>query len=336
MISKFPLSLVLLLSALTFQACAEEPKPPEDKPGADKKADDRAAKRELRKKEAQQQGDQPKDIQRGGPGMGRDWGGPRGGPFIGMIERDIRAQMGLDTPIQLNQIPMAFDRRMAFKIPVGGIENFDEMGDGAKVEEVFALTPEQTKSLDTLRDEYKTELDAMQKRLDDVNKAMADQIKDLRKKFELKANDVLTGDAKTGKEKLDAVREDWQRKREALAKEQQPKHDEILNEAHRLTADKLDRQAMQDFIEKTRENIRVLREASFNLAHETTGKMKDALSGEAKANLELALLKFENRHQRMKKDGNPKDPAQNHEVGKEKKIETGGINAEKPVPAPDF
>ena len=362
-------SLVLLFCGFALPLHALEDKPADggDKPVApppavdadkavpgDKKtpdADDKhATKREMRKKER----DNPAaaDAPGGGKGPramaldGRRPGGP-GGLGMSAIEREIRHQIGLDSQILLSQLPMGFDQHMAFKVPVGGIDTLDDFGDGLKAEDVFGLTPEQTKSMETLREEYKAKLDEMQKRLDDVNKAMADQIRDLRKTYELKANDVLTGDAKTGKEKLDAIAADWLQRREALAKEQQPKQEEMLAEARRLATEakeKPDRQNWQEWFDKTRESIRGMREWVFTLAKDTSQKMKDALSGEAKANLEMALLKIENRRQKMMqgfggpggKDGGNKDGGPGRDKPRDKKGDGPAINAEKPLPAPDF
>ena len=55
----------------------------------------------------------------------------------------------------VNALNFGPQKRFVSRTPVGGIDNLDNWRAGWKVEDVFTLTDEQTKSLEGLRGEYK-------------------------------------------------------------------------------------------------------------------------------------------------------------------------------------
>jgi hypothetical protein len=135
-------------------------------------------------------------------------GGDRGGPrnVIGMVSRMLGIE--IEDPKaapKLDVLPVGPDRRFVFNVPVGGVDTPSATGSGWKVESVFKATDEQKKSLDALRDEYAAEQKKLEKEVQDQYKAMAEKAKELRLRFEKRANDVLTGDDKTRKEQMDAL-----------------------------------------------------------------------------------------------------------------------------------
>ncbi len=158
---------------------------------------------------------------RGAGGRGQWQGGGQGGPggllgglmggqrnnIIGMASRmlgfdieDPKANTG-----KVEALPLGAEKRMVVSVPVGGVDNFSGTGQGWKVETVFKMTEEQTKAVDALRDEYKGEQKKLEAEIHEQQKAMAEKVKLLRAKYEQRANDVLTGDDKTAKEKMDAL-----------------------------------------------------------------------------------------------------------------------------------
>lgn len=144
----------------------------------------------------------------GGPGgfLGGLMGGQRNN-IIGMASRmlgfdieDPKANTG-----KVEALPLGAEKRMVVSVPVGGVDNFSGTGQGWKVETVFKMTDEQTKAVDALREEYKAEQKKLEAEIHEQQKAMAEKVKLLRAKYEQRANDVLTGDDKTAKEKMDAL-----------------------------------------------------------------------------------------------------------------------------------
>ncbi len=185
--------------------------------------------------------------QNGGPGGGR--GGPggfggmggRGGAMLQQLLGDVTVNQGmralgdvstmfsrmlginadeLKKEVSPEQLPLAASRRFVSKIPVGGIDNFDVASGGWKMEGVFKMSPEQTKSVDALRDEYKAEQKKLGQEIYAEELKLAQKVAELRAKYEQKANDLLTGADKEAKQKMDA-----------LSMEIQVKNSDALNEA---------------------------------------------------------------------------------------------------------
>jgi hypothetical protein len=171
----------------------------------------------------------------GGPGGGGPmWGGGRGfggfGGGGGGITGMIRGFLGIDfedpkAPVKLDALPLGIDKRLVINVPVGGVDNPAANTNGWKMESIFKLTEEQQKAVDALREEYK----AQQKKLDEevlaAQKAVAEKVKDLRLKYEQRANDILTGNDKTTKEKLDALARETITKNMAVVTEMMPMFD---------------------------------------------------------------------------------------------------------------
>jgi alanyl-tRNA synthetase len=105
----------------------------------------------------------------------------------------------------IEQLPLTETRRFITRIPVGGVDNFVMSGNGWKMEGVFKLTPEQTKTVDALRDEYSAEQKKLAKEIYEEELKLAQKVTDLRAKYEQKANDVLAGADKEAKQQMDAL-----------------------------------------------------------------------------------------------------------------------------------
>lgn len=122
--------------------------------------------------------------------------------FGDIIDADSRAK--------LDQLPYGVERRNVLNIPIGGIDNpgaqFNNRAIG--VEDYFTLTPEQTKAVTALREEFKTAQDDLAKEIFAQQREWAKKIATLRGAYELRANDVLTGDDKKKKEELDKFMQD--------------------------------------------------------------------------------------------------------------------------------
>jgi hypothetical protein len=129
------------------------------------------------------------------------------GGVIGMISRSLGIDIEVNTKTEasVEELPLGAKKRMVTRIPVGGVDNFSPTGEGWKMEYVFKMTPEQTKAVDTLRDEYKAEEKKLQQELLEQQKAFAAKVTELRQKYEQKANAVLTGEDKDAKDKMDAL-----------------------------------------------------------------------------------------------------------------------------------
>lgn len=241
----------LLLSTLTAglawsSSAAEDekaPKPDGDKGGA--KAEAKGENREQRR-EMRREGERGRDGERGGEARGRGEGGPpwaqalqnvglqnvgvpggRGSQnVISMASRMLGVE--IEDPkaqTKIEELPLGAEKRQVLNVPIGGIDNPGGTGQGWKMESVYKLTEEQTKALETVRIEY----DADQKKLDaeikEQMKLIAEKVKQLRQKYELRANDVLAGEDKASKEKIDALALDLQKKNTTVVKEVQPLFD---------------------------------------------------------------------------------------------------------------
>ncbi len=176
----------------------------------------------------------------GGGGGGFNGGGFGGGGGItgaigalggtdgvmGMVSRMLG--FNLEDPKaapKLDQLPLGPSKRLVLQIPVGGVDNFNPTGAGWKMETVFKMTPEQTKSADALRDEYTAEEKKLNQEILDAEKALAAKVVDLRTKYEKKANELLTGIDKETKEKMDALAADVYAKNAATVAETMPLYD---------------------------------------------------------------------------------------------------------------
>jgi len=126
---------------------------------------------------------------------------------------------------KLEVLPLGVDKRLVLHVPVGGVDNPSGTGAGWKMESIFKLTEEQTKAVDTLREEYKAEQATLNKEIQEQQKALAEKVAQLRLKYEQRANDVLTGEDKAAKEKLDALARETQTKNAQIVAEALPLYD---------------------------------------------------------------------------------------------------------------
>jgi hypothetical protein len=207
-------------------------------------------KKDKAEKEAQKENDRAAEDARraGGRGFGgRDggggapaWGGGQGGqggPFGGLTNRGaggisqmVSRMLGIEVEdpkatVKVDSLPLGADKRLVLKVPVGGVDNPSGTGEGWKMENIFKMTEEQTKSVDVLREEYKVEQKKLDQEILDMQKAIAEKVKLLRSKYELRANDVLTGEDKASKEKMDALAKELNTKNTAIVTETMPLYD---------------------------------------------------------------------------------------------------------------
>jgi hypothetical protein len=210
----------------------------------------------------------------------------------------INSALGLDSPVKADQLPLGVDRRLVTRVPVGGIDTLQDFGNGLKVEDVFTLTPEQTKAVQDLREKYKGELETLEKAWNEKLKESAADVKKLREKYEQLANDTLTGTAKAEKAKLDALTREFSQQRAAKAEESRAKAEELKTEAEKLAAKaREDRnwEGLRTVGDKAREFARTITEARQTVAKAIQEKMKAAVTGDAKTKLEEALKRLEDR-----------------------------------------
>ena len=158
--------------------------------------------------------------------IGNVMGGRGTSGVTGMISR----MLGIDiedpkAAPKLDQLPLGANKRMVTQIPIGGVDNFNPTGAGWKMETVFTLTPEQTKSTETLREEYATEQKKLDQEIKDAEAALAAKVTDLRSKYEKKANEILTGTDKESKQKMDALAAEVYKKNAATVAETLPLYD---------------------------------------------------------------------------------------------------------------
>jgi|GEM_PF-6689950 len=283
---KFVTLLVLLSAFCLIPVRAEEPKP-EAKP--EKGKDDKA--REERRRDG---------ANRGGQGGDRNWGGGPGaaggreaiGAMLGLggiggnnaMSRGmmglVRGMLGIDiedpkATAKIDGLQFGVERRAVLNVPVGGVDAPGASGDGWKMETFFKLTDVQQKSLETLRDEYKTENKKFEQELLEQQKALAEKVKQLRLKYELRANDVLTGDDKTSKEKMDA-----------LVRETNEKNAKIVADTLPLYPDANDRTQQFAMVRSIREKTQpVIKESEKKLVEltpaESRSKMEEVLKQQA-------------------------------------------------------
>lgn len=242
----------------------------------------------------------------GGPGgFGGGWGRmARGGTDF--MKESIARAVGGDTAVKLDTLPYSENRNLVNEVPVGGVDGLSQNGTGWKVEEVFTTTEEQTKALSDLRTEYKTELEAIQKKLDEVHKTYAAQIVELRKKYELKANDVLTGDAKGEKQKLDEIAASYAKDAKAAGQARVEEGQKLSDEVEKSIATARENQnfdGMGDLFGKLRDFQTSIRTAVAELEKSGRDKMKEAVTGESKTKLTELLKGLEDRENRMRNWG---------------------------------
>ena len=215
------------------------------------------------------------DAGKNDPGNMRSrWAGMAGALGGGNMLADAASRMGIDihdpkTP-KLDALPLGVDKRFVLNIPVGGVDNPSGTGNGWKMEAIFKMTDEQTKSVDALRDEYKGE----QKKLDvdilDQQKVLAAKVTDLRQKFEKRANDILTGADKEAKQKMDALMQDSSAKGAAVVADTLPLYD--VNDM------------AQGFA-----MIRAIQEKKSKISQDTTTAFLDLVPAESKPKIAEAL-----------------------------------------------
>ncbi|MBI3829091.1 MAG: hypothetical protein HY291_06225 [Planctomycetes bacterium] len=272
----------------------------------------------------------------GGPGGFGGFGGPGGGR--GGLERMLLGAMGIEPGVKTDQLTYGSERRLVTRVPVGGIDSLNENADGFKVEEIYTLTDEQTKAVEGLRDEYKTELEKLQKQLDEANAAVATQVKALRAKYEQRANDVLTGDPKSEKEKLDTLAKEYNQKHAETVQAKKSEAEDLIREGQKAAADARDQggngnAGIQEAMRNGFEFMRTVREKSDELGKTYAEKLKAIPTGDAKTKLEAELQKIERRGQ-GRGMGGPGGPGGQGGPGKQGDGKPGG-DAKKPEPPPD-
>jgi hypothetical protein len=221
----------------------------------------------------------------GGPGGRGNWmnnlGGMagallRGGPGGAQSIYDVVSRMlGLDIEDpkagpKMEILPLGADKRFVFSVPVGGVDNPGSQTNGWKMEALFKMTDEQTKSAEALRAEYAGEEKKLEQEVQDQFKALAEKLKQLRLKYEQRANDILTADDKQRKEKMDALGHETSAKNTALVKELLPLYDindfqqrAAMARAVREKADKNAREAEGKLVELVPPDTRDKIEAVF-------------------------------------------------------------------------
>lgn len=156
-------------------------------------------------------------------------GGVRGMGGSGLVNMTARS-LGVDiqdpkaTP-KVEDLPLGASKHQITNIPVGGVDNLANTGKGWKMESIFTLTPEGTKSVEALRDEYEFEQKKLQKEIAAQSQALAEKAIALRQQFEKRANDLLQGAEKEQKEKLDALTAEVRKKNADLLAETLPLYD---------------------------------------------------------------------------------------------------------------
>jgi hypothetical protein len=158
------------------------------------------------------------------PGM---IGGRGNGNVVSMASRLLNIEIeDPKAPVKLDDFPLGAERRTVLNVPVGGIDNPGGNGSGWKMESVYKLTDEQAGALETVRTEYETEQKKLDAEIKEQMKAIAEKVIELRKKYELRANDVLAGEDKASKEKIDTYATDLQTKNHEVTAEIQPLFDQ--------------------------------------------------------------------------------------------------------------
>jgi hypothetical protein len=187
----------LALGGNAFGEDAERPKPDGGKPDGEGRRG-----REGR-------GDRPRG---GDEGRGREDGRGRGfnrnippDQAIQMASRMAGLDLGPKYAPKINALPFGAARNLIVSVPVGAIDSFGSGAPPIKIEDLFKLTPEQTESIGAIRQEYQKEQEVLEKELAEQQKLIAEKARQLRLKYELRANDVLAGEQKTQKETIDAA-----------------------------------------------------------------------------------------------------------------------------------
>ena len=163
----------------------------------------------------------------GGRGIGGIGGGGTGGN--GVFSIASRA-LGVDIQdpkavLKVDELPLGAQKHFVTLVPVGGVDNLSNTGKGWNMENIFTMTPEQTKSVEALREEYQAEEKKLQTEIAAQEKKLADKAIELRQSFEKRANDLLTGADKESKTKLDALSVDVHKKSADLVAETLPLYD---------------------------------------------------------------------------------------------------------------
>jgi len=215
---------------------------------------------------------------------GNDWaggaggmvvGGRGGGPGFGGVSNTTAMSsrmLGVDLDqlkknANTDQLPLLDSRRFVTKIPVGGVDSFSMNGSGWKMEGVFKLTPEQSKAVDTIRDEYAVEQKKLAREIYEQELKLAQKVSELRAKYEQKANDVLTAEDKDAKQKMDALSLEIQTKINTTVKDAAELYD--LN----------DQQQTMAFVQSMREKVNAFYQSGED-------KLTALLPAEARAKIE--------------------------------------------------
>jgi hypothetical protein len=243
----------------------------------------------------------PEEKKAGGP-PGR--GGPRafpGAPGAGgrnpveMMRSIAGRSLGEDRPIKIEDLPFGSDRHL-LRMAVGSVDNLQDYRPGLKVEDLFALTDEQKKALEELRKAYGEERDKFQKELEEFHKSLVARVKEVRQKYEVQANDVLAGELKTSKEKLDAIVKEYNEKRGEGAKGIKEKLDAAQADLEKAMAAAREAQnwdGVRQAMEKHRDALRPIQDRADVDLDAVKEKMKAAVTGEARTKLEEALKRPE-------------------------------------------
>lgn len=235
----------------------------------------------------------------GGPGGGPGRGGPMqfGRGQRGMMDGMFNRMLGIDQTAKVDDLPLGQAKRLVRDVPVGGVDGLQDGRDGWKVEEIFSLTPEQVQALTLLREAYKTELGKLQAEYDEAQKALAEKVKTLRQLHETKANDVLIDPAKAEKAKLDALAVEYAAQNENQVKERTVQVAEMRTNMEK-TVEEARKNNNWDQMREVGGRIHTLAQEAMEqrntLVKNTHEKMKETVTGDARAKLEELLKKNTN------------------------------------------
>ncbi|GMV79882.1 MAG: hypothetical protein AMXMBFR7_10660 [Planctomycetota bacterium] len=120
------------------------------------------------------------------------------------VERGVRFAFGLPAAPDLSDLDYGPRRTFVLKVPPGGVDLLYSFARGVPAEEIF---PAGTTAMQRLRETYQAERDKLEQEWTAAQARLAERAVELRRRYEKRANDVLTGSDRAQKEALDAVRE---------------------------------------------------------------------------------------------------------------------------------
>lgn len=212
------------------------------------------------------------------------------------LETMLYGALGLDRPVKLEQLPFGAEKRFVLRVPVGGIDPLKENAEGWRMEDIFTLADEPRGNLKALREEYRGEWLKLQKQLEAAQQAVAREALALRRKYELRANDLLTGQAKSEKEKLDTLAKECCEQKHARTEEKRPQVEAVVEEVLKLASAARETGHAKALGEATRKGYEVnksVHDFQEALTQEAVKRMQDAVTGDAKLRLEEEFQRLE-------------------------------------------